>query len=727
MVVLATIAVVCAQTLLGSALWWLLRRGRRLPLIELLSVGSVIGLAIAVLIHQLLNTVTALPWAVLTWCAVLVALGVLLLIRRRHLPRITLPTSWDLAALLLVSGLTILLLVPTIMATRHALAVVDPAGYSGDLIFLEALSRSLATYGPFDSVFLADLGMRYHGLAYAWSGLLTQLVQAPAFTTITITLPLFTAFSLTALVITWARLLSPVRWVPLLAGLVTVVGAYAGAEQGVLVIFDSPSNGFGSLLLLASAITLTIYFRNRLNGWAIALAALLGFATMAAKASHGVVLVAGLAVAALMATMTPYPRRVWAVAGATGLGALLAYVVLLAGISSGTGQIGVASGRPHASTWQGLDPMTGPWGVALGTAAFLLAILPRWIGILGLLRTPHGSSGRSGRSSWRAPELPFGLGAAAVGLAALIVLSSGVNDAWFALASTSVLGVLSAVGIGRVAAGRGPRFWCSTIAIAVIATAAAALLFALATVSQTPTLWRTSVAVWAVCVLGGLIGCTFVRSETSAVKRWGVITMTALVLTTIGTRFTGQASWPLLQPVLQPGVERIIRLVYPQAEFTGVRPPVEPPVSPGQSPVLQQINAFRDNYEFVYWSPEKQVAAQWVATHLATEDLMATDNPIQQPFLPAITGNRLLVAGIPYVLGYAPASSLSDLYQRMQLVQEFIATPTPRTQRALTERGVRWLWMENSLGRGQDFAGLAQDVFNNAEVRIVELAEPTSD
>jgi len=722
--VVATLALCLAQLFIGAGLWWWLRRGSQVPALELLGVGAVLGMILAVLVQQLVLVLSeglgfqSEQWAQWTWLVLIPMVAILLIARRRSLVSVRWPRGWDLWAFLITAAIGLMLALPTIVRTQRALETVDTAGFNGDLVFLEALGQSVGRYGVSDSVFLSGFGLRYHWLTYAWSGQLTNQVHAPAFAVLTAVLPVVLAVIAAALVVTWARQLSTVRWVPLLAGIIAVGGAYAGAQQGVVLVYDSPSNGMGSVVLLAAVITVSLLFRGQVGWSVLPIAGLLGFASMAAKASHGAVLTAGVAAVAISACWMPAAIRwrMWAVSATTAAGAVLAYLVLLTGIAAGTGQIGISSGRPHASTWQGLDPFDGPLGITLGTAALVLAILPRWIGVFALM---------GDRLRWRQPELPFGVGAAVVGIGALVLLSSGVNDAWFALAATAVLSVLSAVGIGVLAANQGVVFWLTSAAIAGLAAALMFLTFGLATISQTATLWRSPVVVWIVCLLGAALALLWTRSRDSRAARWWAVASTALVLVSILGRVLGPVLWDAAGTRMAPTLQAIIRMGYPTATFGEVpsRPAGFTDRVEDETPLMRTILAYRDRYESVVWSQNKASAATWVQQNVPSTDLIATDNPIQQAFLPAVTGNRLLVSGIPYTLGYAPATALPTLRDRLALVEAVVDAPTATNVQALRDQGVRWLWLEDSASRAQNLTAVPRVrlAFSNNDVSVLDL------
>ena len=112
---------------------------------------------------------------------------------------------------------------------------------------------------------------------------------------------------------------------------------------------------------------------------------------------------------------------------------------------------GVGSLLNRASSVQGLNPSATSWGIVAGTLILGIAMLPRWAGVAWLVASP--------RSRWQ-PFTVLSVGIGAAGLMALLVLSGGMNDTWFALSASAPLSVASAVGLSRAVQATAPgRGW----------------------------------------------------------------------------------------------------------------------------------------------------------------------------------------------------------------------------------------------------------------------------
>jgi len=190
-------------------------------------------------------------------------------------------------------------------------------------------------------------------------------------------------------------------------------------------------------------------------------------------------------------------------------------------------------------------------------------------------------------------------------------------------------------------------------------------------------------------------------------------------------RVVGPVIWDAAGTRIAPTLQAIIRMGYPTATFGEVpsRPAGFTDRVEDETPLMRTILAYRDRYESVVWSQGKASAATWVQQNVPSTDLIATDNPIQQAFLPAVTGNRLLVSGMPYTLGYAPATALPTLRDRLALVEAVVDAPTATNVQALRDQGVRWLWLEDSASRAQNFTAVPRVrlAFSNDDVSVLDL------
>ena len=431
------LGVISLQVLSGTLWWSFARRGRTISAFEALGMGMALGTFASMLSAMLLagTPFEALAWAVPA-LATLAAVAVGAATGRVRLARLAID-RWQILALAagLVAGLALL------FANWARIPLEDPGdGSYTDLYFFEALSRGLAEFGPAQSILMVGGSLRYHWFTYAWAGELAQTSSAASFVTITRVLPLVTLIGVSMLVAAWSARLSRIRWVPTLAVLLVVAGGYAGALYGSILNFDSPSQSMTTLWLLALLLAFVLVVEGNASPiTGMATVAALAVACTGGKVSHAAVAGGGIIVVVAVGLMTraEWSRRAVIAAVVAGLGMLAAYAWVLAGVAVDrnlTEEIAV-----KASTWQGLDPLVGRLGVALGTAALVLAILARLAGVGWMLAL---------RRTRSLPDTLVATGAVLVGLIAMLLLREGVNELWFVLAASAPAAVVSAVGVG---------------------------------------------------------------------------------------------------------------------------------------------------------------------------------------------------------------------------------------------------------------------------------------
>lgn len=171
---------------LGGALVWR-RVNPSVRILELIGLGLALGTAMSVLSGLLFQVLFGFAWG---WILPpLIALFYWLMPRSSratlehdrpfgHLGR---SEYLALAAAVIVGGTSLIANIRSYPLNWDGLW----PGYHPDMPFFEALSTSLARYGPFDSIFLPEADVRYHWLAYAWSGQVSEAVSAEGFVMLT--------------------------------------------------------------------------------------------------------------------------------------------------------------------------------------------------------------------------------------------------------------------------------------------------------------------------------------------------------------------------------------------------------------------------------------------------------------------------------------------------------------------------------------------------------------
>lgn len=676
-------AIVAAQAAAG-AIWWILAVAGRRKRVSLLEAAGV-GLALGALVSMLAGiALVSTPLAGVAW-AVPVALTVpLALVARRRLAavQLTAPGSQLVAlALGLCSGAALAVL------NWRRIPLDDPTAQSfTDLYFFEALGKGLAQWGPGDSILMSGGSLRYHWFTYAWAGQLEASAGTPTFMVLTRILPVVVAVGVSLIVASWAGRLSTVRWVPSLAVLLVVVGGYTGALYGTILNYDSPSQSMTTLWLLAFAVVFLDRVEDTAARWSLVLIAILASACVGGKVSHAAVAGGGAALVSIVGLILrqAWWRRALVASAVAAVAMAVTYLVVLAGVAVDRNLTEEAATK--ASTWQGLDPFEGRLGVALGTAALVLAILARLAGIAWLA---HTSAGR------REPELLFASGGLLVGLAAMLVLSEGVNELWFVLAASAPAAVLSAHGVGealRASARTGLR---RPLLLSLVVAAPASLATLVLTRNWTEHRalinWLASIAAWLIVPLTAAVVAWVAGRRGNRGVAMVAFTIAGLVMTSILTR--PASLWTSLRPV--------------NAADGVIRPT-------NQSGGKADLNSYAGGSRSFADAME---AAEWVAANVPPGDLVATGWPLSA-LVPALSGRQMFIAGNIYQAGLGASDEVGRVWARSEASLEFASVPGPDSAATLCLDGVKWVWMDTPI---TTIPGVAEIVYSNATTTIMRL------
>jgi len=694
------ISILLIQIVTGAVIWALLRHGSRVSPLELLGMGFVIGSLSSLLSNQVLIRT---PMSGLAWLLPSVFLVFALFVFRRRLRFATIasPERREIIGMSLSVLLGFIFLLPSVLAIR--IEGGFPYGrYAGDLIFFENLAQGLSRFGPTDNILLANEAVRYHWFVYAWQGALSNAAGAEPFIVLTRALPLVLLLAVASLAVAWAASLSTVKWVPALAGLLVTVGGFVGAQQGVVLNFDSPSNAYASALLLAFAIGLVpLLHMQSPSFWpSLLVLTVIAGSTVGSKASHAAVLAAGLVLLSIVALR--YDRRtqfrIWLITLTSGVAMAVVYWWTILGLVPGNNQLSLGDAGIRASTFQGLDPFPTTLGTWLGTAVLILAILPRWMGIGWLVWNPV---------TRYEPTTVLGVGIGIGGLFAVTVTSSGgTNEVWFAVAATSVIGVLSAVGIGSALRGVTLRELVPAIVFAGITTVAVFVAYALAVTSGASVLWRGPVLAWILAGLFGGVIAAFRTFRQVSATNWFAWTTLILLLVGIGARAGGTSLWQFLAPPIQASLATEITLKNDR-DVTLVANTW--PVSASEF-----LNPLQ-------WNVAYQPAAEWLAANAEPSDVIGTTNPYSEAVLSATTGLRMYVAGIPYVNGYTNQQGFTAFERRLSNIERLVSQPSEETVEELRNEQVRFLWIDTLTTPTQGVADLGRVVYADDAVMIVDL------
>ncbi|HBJ72535.1 MAG TPA: hypothetical protein DDY88_02200 [Actinobacteria bacterium] len=706
------LALVLMQCIAGGYLWQVARRGQA-PLLESLGVGLAMGTALAALSGVLLwNWLPVWGWTVPIALAIALAIALKAVrgnVYGNHTNQLAADPEAHAARSRRVDRQSAIALVIALALGGFALLAnlrSYPLSWTGmqsnyhpDMLFFEGLSTSLAHFGPFDSIFMVGSEMRYHWLTYAWSGQLSQSIDAQSFLVLTRVLPLTSLVGAVVLSIAWTRRITAYRWAPTIAAVLIVSGGYVGATYGTILNFDSPSQQLATVWLLGLSLALWQLVRGSQESRLALMApiiVLLGAAATLGKVSTGI---AALGAWGFVAVIASIRRERWAVRAWIGLlsaavGCGVVYLAFIAGPAEGGG-LGLGSLLNKASSVQGLNPTDASWGIMLGTGFLLLAMAARWLGLSWLIASPI--------TRWQ-PLTTYGVGLVLVSVATVLLVSGGLNDTWFALAASAPLSVISSVGIAHALERTVPQMrWLPPWPVAA-AVLAGMLVSAVVSWIWTLAPGHDPFLRWA-GPLTGFIGAAAIAYLIASIWRaqadghfWRFTVVLALVTMTVmagGARLLGVASSSF-------GVQAEGGLN--ASEFV---------------PILPFLQA-RDLTVVTQWSQAQREAGQWLGDHSDAHALVVT-NVNYSPLVPALSGRQTLISGIQYQAPYGRAAMLPEVLAREGYSVDFINSPVAPTFARMCQFGVTWAWLDPRRTPTRDWEPFASVTYSAPDVILLKL------
>lgn len=705
---IALVAIVTIQVASGTWFWAFARRGES-SAVEALGMGSAIGIIAALLAGLVVQALGLGNWG---WAVPgAVALTGWLALRRSarnatHTTKVVEATKMDSGtrwALIITAFTGLLSLIPNIAS--YPLSWVGVGGkYHADMLFFEALSTSLSKFGVNGSIFSPGDSIHYHWLVYAWTGQISSAAQADPFVALTRVLPFLAIASACLIAIAWVKRLTNVVWAPSLAVVLLILGGYIGATYGAIFNFDSPSQSLTAAWILAFSYACVFLLKNSSVSRTpliaqLAAICLLMFGLAGGKISAGVIALAAILFTTAIAIIR---KEAWTkIAILISFLSLLifaaTYVLIVSG-SADPGGLKFLSILDRASSVQGLNPVAGSIGIIAGTAILALAIVARWSGLMWFWANAH--------TRWN-PSTVLGTGLAIGGILALLALSSGLNETWFALAASAPLVAISAAGAAEAAKTLGIESLKRSRTLLVL-FGAAAVLFIVVTA-----LWMTGASggdVWVgtlrwlaplVGVIGALVFAVVLAKKTKRTTRLGKtilgFTIILLVLLSAPGRLLGFGSG---QVGMQPGLSN---------EAFG--------------PVIPFVSSL-DQSGMPSWSDQHVKAANWLRTHAGSDDLVAT-NITLGAFVPALTQLPTFASALGYQGIYGPPNMVQPLIDREAQSWNFINNPTPQTLKPLCGSQVKWLWVDPTRTGQRNWNPLASVAYANDSAIVLSLNAQT--
>jgi hypothetical protein len=705
------LALVVGVQTFGGALLWRLARGTTGPhLSELTGMGLGLGTLLSLLAQQALR-VTSLDrqaWWLPTAAAVLlvVLLGLIPVTR----PRLRLGSDERFGLEEIGSagiGLAVGFEFLETFWRAHPLHWTGWWAYYTDIPYHEALATSVTTWGPGDNILAVGSPIRYHWFADAWAGTTTLAAGAGPFVVITRLLPVVALLGIVLLVWAWARRLSALPAVPLLAVVLTAVALNIGSARPVdlmHLLTLSPSLAMGSLWLLATALVLTEFAGGRLGWAALLLLAVLSVACVGGKTSNVPALLGGIGLAALASLFRPGARvRVWTAFGVLLIASGAAFVVLILGSS---GNLTVQAGASAKAL--GVLPGGTLPGLVWGTLGAALVLATKWSGIAVLIATP---------GSRRRPEVWFAVGAALSGLTLMACLGHpGASQLYFPVSAGVLVTVVSAWGLGEALRRMSSAALGVSVVVGVVTGVVSVIIGSAAgsghsgsrVASSTAPIgrplvvlshgltWIAPYAVWTLPLL--LVVCAAVRARMrrSRYLRGGL---------------AGILAWSLVVGSIVVGTVGVV---------DAARAPG--PTAPAPRSTLA-------------WSDSQRAPLLWLRQHSGIDDVVATNRQCSAPQLPgqrcgapqqwfltaALSGRRMYVEGADYAISQPPPAWIA---QRVALSRRFVDAPTVTDAGVLWHAGVRWVVVDLTSTHTRKWTGFAAPAYTTPTTVVLRLLQP---
>jgi hypothetical protein len=324
--------VLAPQFISGCLLYLLLLKRPEVGLVELLSIGSVLGIISSTIADQIFVNLQLPKIGWLVSILVIVIAFVICQLRntivfatilwQRELTRSLLPIAaiatmaigteffwlfpsgvlFVLAAFVSMirthrlSNTAIRLLIVSAVVAGALMIINRPDVWwfleEGDFPYLQALSHSLAERGITDGFLVSGTAIKYHWFTYAWIGLVERASNAAVFLVLTKVAPSVVVFLITGLSWSFIERYSQNRLRTFMATLVIMnASSYPLWVYGTKIThLISPSHFFATAILFASVILIFYITQNHIRQ-ATCVVLMMTTATMLSKAAHGTIFV----------------------------------------------------------------------------------------------------------------------------------------------------------------------------------------------------------------------------------------------------------------------------------------------------------------------------------------------------------------------------------------------------------------------------------------------------
>ena len=683
--------VLAIQWFPGAVIWARINKNRLSSIAELIGMGLAVGTLLALISSQLFRVTSFQKFSWAIPCLVVSLMYVWELIRgNRYSYK---PSSiLDLKHRILIF-LPILLLIAIQLSTWwrwHPIVWRGWWKFNVDTPYFDSYSNSIAILGTTQSLMNPELDSRYHWFAFAWVGSLSNSLNIDTFIVLTRLLPIV-AFCMAATIsYAWAKEYSEKFWTPIIASLVVTIGP--GLSVGSYVMLRSPSLALAGCWSLAFTLLLLRIIRGNVTGiGSYFLLAVLAVGVVGGKGSN--LLVFGPGVFALLFISSRQSQiiklRIWISVTVSLCSFLIIYQRFI-----------------HSS-----EPRTLNFGLFLGWPGLFLTILPTTIGIYGLYKK---------KVSQQDPLFVYSITIMIVGsLLSLFTYDSYGNQIYFIISAAIVCVVPCLIGMERMT----PIKWYSILKN-----------------NRSRGLKQIYFVVTSFIFLGGiassLIWSKFENSMVDYARVMRTIapvpiffaTLCIFILITVLVRFTKVRFNVNLKMLF---VSMFIASVI--ASVSGVLISMQNgPFYSGSSGLSGFGKSTKETPGAISLNYIK--AGDWVQENISSDGLFFTNRQCIDSkssyddcngywfYASALTKRQFLIEGAA-VNNFGDRDMLK-MSKEQALSYRFSLVPNRDDLEKLRASNVRWGCIDRQVSDISDWKGLANEIYSNPDIAIIELANP---
>jgi hypothetical protein len=675
----------------GAVVWTWINRNNTNSLAEFVGMGLAVGSLLALLSSQIFRTTSLQRFG---WAIPCVVVGFV------HFSKLIRGSKYNYTLNSLLSlKQRVITILPTLLLAIIQLSTWwrwHPTAWQGwwkfnvDTPYFDSYSNSIAILGTTQSLMNPDLNTRYHWFTYAWVGSLSNSLNIDTFIVLTRLLPIITFCMAATITYAWSKDYSKNFWTPVIASLVITIGP--GLSVGSYVMLRSPSQAMAGGWCLAFSLLLFGIVKGRFTGVrSYFLLGLLAAGVVGGKGSN--LLIVGTGVFALLLTT---PRQIQTVKIRIWISALLSLSVFFA-----VYQQFISSSESRAL---GI-------GVFLGWPGLILTILPTSIGIYGLYK--NRISNHDSLFIYSVAVFIAGL------LLSLFTYDSAGDQIYFMISAGMVCVVPSLIGIERMIVNQVSSIWIDLRSVSVRQIYLVLPSLTLFGGMATAFIWSNvensdgNLAKVARTLAPSLLFITATL----------VVIFAGLFVRFNGKEFTGHLKvlfLSLLTASIVASVSGILLSTQNGPIYSG---------SSGIAGFGKSTKGTPGSISLNYIN-----AGKWVQENINETNLFFTNRQCIDAessyddcngywfYASALTKHQFLIEGA--ALNDFKVKDKLKMSKEQALSYRFSLTPNRDDLETLWASNVRWGWIDRQVSDISDWKGLANEIYSNPDIAIIELTDP---